>query len=195
MKDEYLWNKTGEDAEIMALENVLQAFRYQETAPPELPAKILTLEPQGWRRFFQLRFAVAAVASVVAVFFVFWFTLKTTSLPPVENVAEIKTPAMEIKIQDEFIESPSELTPTKIAQMPKPNVVKTRQIVSPKIRPMKTDLRRVKSKDPVETLTAEEKYAYNQLMLALSITGSQLKIVKDKIDGIAEQSAVNDTTK
>jgi len=33
------------------------------------------------------------------------------------------------------------------------------------------------------------------LMLALSITGSKLKIVKDKINGIEEQNAVLDTTK
>ena len=35
-------------------------------------------------------------------------------------------------------------------------------------------------------LTEEEKYAYGQLMLALSITGSKLKIVKDTINGVEE---------
>ena len=39
MKEDYLWDKTGSDPEIEKLENALKAFRYQETAPPELPAK------------------------------------------------------------------------------------------------------------------------------------------------------------
>jgi hypothetical protein len=47
----------------------------------------------------------------------------------------------------------------------------------------------------VETLTAEEKYAYDQLMLALSITGSKLKIVKDKIAGTEDQNAVREAAK
>jgi hypothetical protein len=36
---------------------------------------------------------------------------------------------------------------------------------------------------PAVKLTEEEKYAYNQLMLALSITSSKLKLVEDKIYG------------
>ena len=39
MNEEYLWNKTGSDAEIEGLENALKAFSYKQTAPPELPAK------------------------------------------------------------------------------------------------------------------------------------------------------------
>ena len=35
-------------------------------------------------------------------------------------------------------------------------------------------------------LTSEEKYAYGQLMLALSITSSKLKLVKDTINRIEE---------
>ena len=46
MNEEYLWDKTGEDAEIQQLENALAAFRYQETAPPALPSKILTFQPK-----------------------------------------------------------------------------------------------------------------------------------------------------
>lgn len=32
-------------------------------------------------------------------------------------------------------------------------------------------------------LTKEERYAYDQLMLALSITSSRLKMVQDKVNG------------
>jgi hypothetical protein len=54
--------------------------------------------------------------------------------------------------------------------------------------------RRPKTKDtaPPAELTAEEQFAYRQLMLALSITGSKLKIVQDTIDGTED---TNDDTK
>jgi len=77
----------------------------------------------------------------------------------------------------------------------KPNIVKVRQLNAPVIHPNKAVMRNIKIKEPAETLTAEEKYAYDQLMLALSITGSTLRIVKDKIDGIEEKNAVLEKTK
>ena len=39
---------------------------------------------------------------------------------------------------------------------------------------------------PDDVLTNEEKFAYNQLMLALSITGSKLRLVTDKIENSEE---------
>ena len=47
--------------------------------------------------------------------------------------------------------------------------------------------RMVDKNEPVK-LTNEEKFAYNQLMLALSITGSKLKLVQDTIDRIENTS-------
>ncbi|MBA2621716.1 MAG: hypothetical protein H0U87_11005 [Acidobacteria bacterium] len=39
-------------------------------------------------------------------------------------------------------------------------------------------------------LTDEEQHAYSQLILALSITNSKLKLVKDKLENVREQTAV-----
>jgi hypothetical protein len=47
--------------------------------------------------------------------------------------------------------------------------------------------RNIKTEKPKVRLTEEERYAYNQLMLALSITGSKLKIVRDKVQGLEEK--------
>lgn len=186
MKDEYLWNKTGANAEIEALENALQAFSYRENAPPELPAKVFTVEKAAPRGFFRLRFAFAAFASVAAVLFVVWLQFQNANLPPRESVAEISEPKIENKVADEFIERKPEIKPAQTVQKIQPAVVKTQQRSAPKMRPVKTVLRHAKISQPVETLTAEEKYAYDQLMLALSITGSKLRIVKDKIDRMEE---------
>jgi hypothetical protein len=193
MKDDYLWDKTGEDAEIEQLENALKAFRYQETAPPELPAKVFEIEKP--RRFFRFGFAFAAFASAVVILFAVWLQVSSSKIPVIERVAEISDP----KGNDKIDNKESEVLPVKAVQTPKhfskPNIIKIRQGVAPVIRPNKAIARNIKVKAPTETLTAEEKYAYDQLMLALSVTSSSLKLVKDKVEGIEEKTAVLDTAK
>lgn len=195
MKEDYLWDKTGEDAEIERLENALMAFRYQETAIPELPAKVFEIEKQKPHRFFQFGFAFATFASVIVILFAVWFQVSSNKIAIVESVAEINKP----QNIDKIISKEPEIAPIKAVDIPKrfskPNVVKIRQTVAPIIRPNKAIVRINKVKAPTETLTAEEKYAYGQLMLALSVTSSSLKLVKDKVQGIEEKTAVLDTAK
>ena len=193
MKEDYLWDKTGEDAEIERLENALMAFRYRETAPPVLPSQVFVVEKEKPRRFFQIGFAFAALASVVVIFFAVWFQVS----PVIKNVAETAPPKSDDKVADKAITKESEVVPVKVIENKKrfsrPNIIKTRQRVAPVIRPNNLVARM--NKTPPETLTAEEEYAYSQLMLALSITGSSLKIVKDKVQGIEEKTAGLETAK
>ena len=195
MKKDYLWDKTGEDAEIERLENALKAFRYQETAPPVLPSPVFAAEKEKPRRFFQLGFAFAAFAAVVVICFAVWFQVS----PVIKNIAETNAPKRDDKVADKAITKEPEVAPVKVIEskqhFSRPNVIKTRQKAAPVIRPNKLSARNNKLKEPAETLTAEEKYAYNQLMLALSITGSSLKLVKDKVQGIEEKTAVLETAK
>lgn len=197
MKEDYLWDKTGEDAEIQALENALKAFRCTETAPPELPQKVFTLKKSNGRRFFRkLGFGFAAFAAVVALFSVIWFQAANNKIPVAETVAEINAPPADDKIGNEEIIKTPEIAPVENPQRAaKPGVVKARQKSAPIINVNKAVLRDTKPKEPAETLTAEEKYAYDQLMLALSITGSKLRIVKDKINGIEDQNAALETAR
>ncbi len=190
MKEDYLWDKTGEDAEIQGLENALKVFRYTETAPPELPQKVFTVEKAKPRKFFQFGFTFAVFAAVAVIFFAVWFQIADSKLPIIETVAETTAPPSDDKIADEeIIKTPDEIAPVKVVE----TAPQIRRNAVPNVRPKKAVLRKVKVKEPTEMLTAEEQYAYNQLMLALSITGSKLKIVKDKIDGIEEQNAVIET--
>ena len=46
------------------------------------------------------------------------------------------------------------------------------------------------STEPVR-LTNEEKYAYNQLLLALSITSSKLKLVQETIDRMEDRKEIS----
>jgi len=194
MKEDYLWDKTGEDAEIEQLENALMAFRYTETAPPELPQKVFTVEKAKPRKFFQFGFAFAAFAAVVVIFCAVWFQIGSGKLPVIEPVAENNAPKNEDKVADEkIIKTPDKPAPVKIVENAPRSVARIRRNSAPVVRSNKPVRQNIKVKEPAETLTAEEKYAYDQLMLALSITGSKLKIVKDKIDGIEGQNAVVET--
>src|SRR5215211_2677652 len=136
MKDDYLWDKTGEDAEIRGLENALQAFRFQENAPPELPQKVFTVERESGRKFFRFGFAFAAFAGVVIVCSVVWFQLSGSHQTPVAEIASV-TSALERteKIADDsFIESRAAAPVKSIETAPpvvNPNVVKIRQKSAP----------------------------------------------------------------
>src|SRR5215207_9709320 len=189
MKEDYLWDKTGEDAEIQGLENALKAFRFQESAPPELPQKVFIIEKEKPRKFFRFGFAYAAFAAAFVVMILSIFRLQTANntIPHADSVAGIETPRTMHKIDETFITNPEPEPFVKVESAPRAiqrAVVKVQPRAAPKPRAMKAILRTGQPKEPSETLTAEEKYAYNQLMLALSITGSKLKIVKDKIQGI-----------
>jgi cytoskeletal protein RodZ len=94
MKEDYLWDKTGADPDIEKLENALEVFRYKQTAPPELPAKVLPFrkeEPQLPRRIFS--FAVAAAACLVfgIIAIGIWQVLKNNAEAPA-NLAESTEP-------------------------------------------------------------------------------------------------------
>lgn len=198
MKEDYLWDKSGDDAEIRHLENALSAFRCRETEPPALPQKVFTLEKPKRRGFFRLAFGLAAFASVVAVLSLFWFQLAGGKAPVAETVSETNAVNRANKTAgDSFIE-PREITATvKPSEVDKPSaavpkVVKIRQSIAPAAprRQAKFETRNKKAVEPAETLTEEEQYAYDQLMLALTITSSKLKIVQDRINNVEEQNAV-----
>jgi hypothetical protein len=165
--DDYLWNRTGSDAEIERIEAALQSFAYRPTAPPELPARQLAFIPRS-RSFF--RFGVSFATALVGLAFgTAWFLLRNE--PPATQQASVKpifqTPAIRTEAAPVFAESPKVSTPSR----PKRRVVPPRPTVSNTIRPQTL------------VLTKEEADAFRQLMTALNITSTNLKIVKDKLDG------------
>jgi hypothetical protein len=201
MTEDYLWDKTGEDAEIQGLENALKAFRFQEDAPPEIPQKVFTAEKRTPRRFFQFGFAFAAFAAAVVVLSVVWFQVSGSKIQVGETIAETVPPNSDARMVDEQIINAPAVPPPAVVKTAgnappvRGRVIKVRRKSVPIISANKAILRETKTKEPAETLTAEERYAFNQLMLALSITGSQLRIVQDKINGIEDRNAVIETAK
>lgn len=190
MKEDYLWDKTGEDPEIRRLENVLQVFRYKETAPPALPAKIIPFERKISPRFFRLAFAFAACAAFVIVSLGVWMKFSSEKIEVAKDSTETTAPQVNKKVSDEIVdERPNDLIVKKV-EVPKQSAeqktIKVRTLVPASVRQNKTIAQNVQVKKPTVKLTKDEKYAYDQLMLALSITSSKLKLVEEKIYGVEE---------
>ena len=193
MKENYLWNKTGEDAEIERMEKALQVFRYQETMPPALPAKIIPFKRKSSRGIFRLSFAFASFAVLIIVCLTAWFQFSINKIEVAKDSTEIisiRTATNETveNSLNELNNSTSEKLETQ-KQIAARKIVKIRKIVPSKIHLSNSVTRSFETKKPALKLTKEEKHAYDQLMLALSITSSKLKLVKDKVGGIEEKNA------
>ena len=212
MKQDYLWDKTGEDPEIEKLENALSRFRYQEAAPPELPAKIIPFDPKTPSRFFRLSFGFAAFATLLIVSLIVWFQFSNDTIELAKDSTYDSTKTIAQKNADE---SPIETEPerrdvstanddsidvnagsavrkSKVSkQSVRRKAVKVKKIIPVNALPTReiNIARKTDVKKPEVKLTKDEKYAYDQLMTALSITSSKLKMVKDKVENVEEHSA------
>lgn len=209
MNEDYLWDKTGSDAEIEKLENALKNFRLQEIAPPKISAEVspfaeriakpVEMKPQ--RSFFRLGFAFAASFFVCALFIGVWLRAGNNGIELAQSSGEtIPAKAEETRFAESAAENefaPPVRTAQKIETVKAPferNLAKISQKKPAKFRSNKTLAKTDKpAKAETIVLTEEEKYAYDQLMLALSITSSKLKIVKDKVGGLEDQNAVLET--
>ncbi len=194
MKEDYLWDKTGEDPEIERLENALAVFRYQGSEPPALPAKIIPFERKTPRGFFRLAFALAACAAFVIFSAGVWFQFSGGKTEIVKDSTATNAPPVVEKIAEETPVTQSDDSIVKKVAMPKQfverNLVKIKKPVPAIVRQNKLIARNVEVKKPTVKLTKEEKYAYDQLMLALSVTSSTFKKVKDKVEGVEEKNIV-----
>ncbi len=169
--DDYLWNKTGSDPEIERIEVALLCLAYKTTAPPEIPAKQFAFTAPR-RSFFRFGVTFATAFAVLVAFGLAWMMLRKEA-PVNQQVAEAKVfqpPVAPIRIESgapAFAQAPAVSSPIKV----KRRVAAPRSRISNAIRPQTL------------VLTKEEADAYRQLMTALNITSTNLKIVKDKLDG------------
>lgn len=181
MNDEYLWNKIGSDAEIEGLENALKAFHYYETAAPRIPVHTASIKENRPRNFWRFGFAFAFAAVAVTVLSSAWFLI------PASDSAITNVAVNELQLQrPQIADIPVIETVTVIPTQPRERATefaKIRHTERTRIQPVRAVAKR-STNEPQVRLTAEEKYAYDQLMLALSITSSKLKIVKDTVSQI-----------
>lgn len=178
MREDYLWDKTGSDPAIERLENALRAFSYEESAQPILPVMVVPEKRSFfWRPFVPAAFAMAACLAIAAISWSVWMGTSNT-LPAGDQAAgpgpAIVTPAPPRKPEPPYsfgIVPSVAQGPTHIAR-----------VARPKIRRNRTVLRTIPAEIEPK-FTKEEIYAYDQLMLALSITSDKLNLVREKTVG------------
>ena len=199
MKEGYLWSKSGAaDPEIERLENALQMFRYTETAPPALPAKIVPFERTAPRGIFRWAFPLTAFAALAMVVVGIGFQISSGKIELVNKLPEEKIIAPPVAEENfaEISTMPPDDSAIEKIEIPKraadPKNIKVKKVIPANVRPYKTIARNTNVEKQSVKLTKDERYAYDQLMLALSITGSKLKIVEDKIYGADEPKAILD---
>lgn len=197
MKQDYLWDKTGSDAEIENLENALAVFRYKETSAPAIPAKVIPFRKEESRRSFRFAYAIAACAAFVMIGSSLWFQFSSNETLLEENWVKTVEQQNSGSVPNDVVvknlapivtgaETSAETKIESIKRTAAPKAVKINRAVPPVVRQTQKKAKNAEAKKPDVQLTKEEQYAYQQLMLALSITSSKLKMVKDKVEGFEE---------
>ena len=152
MKDDYLWDKTGEpDPEIQKLEEILGTLRYQPQ-PLELPV------PRRWNYFPLLAIAASLLLALVAAGI--WFRVRNQSAPQPQQ-AKISTPPAVAERKPEPI-SPKPVAPQDVVAVD--NKHRRKPVVST-----------LSKHEREEALVAKE-----QLMVALRLTTEKLSLIHRK---------------
>ena len=181
MNDEYLWQKTGVDPEIEKLEQKLAVFRYRETplSVPVVETAIETARVPRWRISLAFAFAASVIAAVLITVVFLGMAGKNE-----ESVVFVASPDMEVSAPAPATTDEKKAAPAPIERVVPQFAHNKRSTV---IRTTPTRDRKPKTEGPrpstIASLTEEEKFAYRQLMLALSVSSSKLKIVEDSIKG------------
>lgn len=194
MKEDYLWDKTGKDPEIERLEIALQTFRYRETAPPAIAAKILPFKEKSAQRIFPFAIAAAACIAFAVISLGVWFQILSNKTEVKKELAKTAEPQNNALFSTAETVINTDDLKIKAIEKPKLNeerrVKKINKITFVKSPQKHLKTQNIKARKANIVLTKEEQYAYNQLMLALSITSSKLKLVKDKVEGTNEKTVV-----
>jgi hypothetical protein len=167
MKEDYLWDKTGEpDPEIQQLEEILGTLRY-EPKPLELPRDLLT--PRRRSNYFPL-LAIAATVLLALLAAGVWLRVRTQSESQPKQASVTPTPSTTVAKKND--EEPKQ---QKIAQVRKRGLPP----LSGKHRSFSPSLAKREREEALE--------AKQQVMLALRLTTEKLSMVHKKSQSPANQ--------
>jgi hypothetical protein len=183
MKEDYLWDKTGADPAIEKLENALSVFRFDESSL-QIPVRAgAPVEGRRYFKFLSFGFAAAACACVAVISWALWAPVSNPdNAGPASEQAF--TPPADTRVQE--VPDPANGPDLPVAvevKAPARESGHYKKAVKKAVRPVAVTARAKKPAPVAAPFTQEEIYAYNQLMLALSITSDKLNLVKEKIPG------------
>jgi hypothetical protein len=179
-----LWDRTGECPEIEELERELAVFRLADDSLPLIPPVAVTASteasPAGTARSWRWLLPVTALAGVImlGVFVGFQTGFKNDGVTKVKT--EISAERQQLP-KDELVASNAQPIPDEDVDTKRETRVETKPAVvthrKMKLVPKSAVKGRRNQKSDV---SIEEKAAYEQLVLALSITGAKLRLVQEK---------------
>lgn len=188
MKNDYLWDKTGTDPEIERLEGLLAEFRY--SVDPAAASNVIEFPGRVRSDLKPWIFSIAACIAVAASALGLWSFYLTGGDAAASDVAQVQTETEEVVLPVIPLAEPE--TKTKVTAVnPRSPTAARPQKASLRSRSGRAVQQRIKEAHAPSALTKEERFAYNQLMLALSITSSNLQTVRRSIDG----NEISDTEK
>ena len=164
MKEDYLWDKTGEpDPEIQQLEEILGTLRYQPK-PLELPQDLPTLRPR--RNHFPL-IAIAASVLLALLAAGVWLRVRTEGEPQPKQASAAPTPAA--------VDEKPTVAKTSAEEPKKQKIEQVRKRGLP-------PLPRYTKREREEALAAKQ-----QVMLALRLATEKLSLVHKKTQNPSNQ--------
>lgn len=161
MKDDYLWDKSGEpDPDIQELEEILGTLRYQPQ-PLELPEDLRISRPQ--RNYVPL-LAIAATVVVALLAGIIWLSVKTNEVQQQQQAKGSETPP------------PKEKATLTTADKNDPVPVRPAENVARNPKPRnRTSISTAKKRELEEARAAKE-----QVMLALRLASEKLNLAHRK---------------
>jgi len=182
MNNDYLWNKSGNDPEIERLEELLTEFRYSGDSSA---SNVIEFPRKATRDYKPWVFSIAASLAIAASALGLWSLVSAGSDAVPENAAQVQPGPAKADVPV-FTQPELDTGTTDTAVRPQAALSARLQRASVRIKPRSVGKQRPEKADVAPALTKEERFAYNQLMLALSITSSNLQTVRESIDGAAD---------
>lgn len=169
MKDDYLWDRSGEpDPEVQQLEEILGELRYQPR-PLEIPADLKT----GGHRFNFL--AIAAAVAMIALGLGAWLAIQKRETPVVtrsqSQPVEVKPVTREDSKPAPVITAANDTSPAVPPILRRPVRVKSH-------RSRTTRTPQMSSEEIAEAVAAKER-----LMMAMRLASSKLHYAQKKAQG------------
>jgi hypothetical protein len=186
MSGDYLWDRSGSDRDIEKLESVLGCLAFKGGSLP----KLVVPKRAGFFAFrlswgFQAAAAMACVA--VIALGAFWMVRPRPGVAPEPD--HTVDPRQAVIQMGETSNRPQQ--PVEVPRAPARRSILTAEYRASK----KKSAAKVRHGEKLVAVTAEEAAAYDQLMLALSITSSKLRIVHDAVAGIEKDSYLKKSDK
>ncbi len=191
MKDNYLWDRSGEpDPEVQELEEILGRLRYQPQ-PLEIPPHI-----HVDRRVLTPAMAIAAMLALCAVLLGLWFGFhrrQTTPALEARHDSQIDQPVNAPPPQPQPVPD-KQSSQAAVVQSPKPEVNQKRSVVPRNLLAARNQ-RGPHTKIRAPELTPQEQAQKEQVLVALRLVSAKLNVAQRKTQGVPQLNQIRNQHK